>query len=51
MTGTGAEIVPVIAVDGRQVGAGVPGPVTKRLLDDFRRLRVRDGVKVEYAAV
>ncbi len=51
MTGTGAEIVPVIAVDGRSIGAGVPGPVTKRLLDDFRRLRVRDGVKVEYAAV
>lgn len=51
MTGTGAEIVPVIAVDGRPIGAGVPGPVTKRLLDDFRRLRVRDGVKVEYAAV
>ncbi len=51
MTGTGAEIVPVIAVDGRRVGAGVPGPVTKRLLDDFRRLRVRDGVKVEYVAV
>jgi branched-chain amino acid aminotransferase len=51
MTGTGAEIVPVIAVDGRQVGDGTPGPVTKRLLDDFRRLRVRDGVKVEYATV
>jgi branched-chain amino acid aminotransferase len=51
MTGTGAEIVPVIAVDGRRVGEGVPGPVTNRLLDDFRRLRVRDGVKVEYAAV
>ena len=51
MTGTGAEIVPVIAVDGRKIGDGSPGSVTKRLLEDFRRLRVRDGVKVEYATV
>lgn len=50
MTGTGAEIVPVISVDGRTVGEGRPGPVTKRLLEDFRKLRVRDGVKVDYAA-
>lgn len=50
MTGTGAEIVPVISVDGRTIGEGRPGPVTKRLLEDFRKLRVRDGVKVDYAA-
>ncbi len=41
--GTAAEIVPVVEVDGRPVGAGKPGPVTKRLLDGFRELTKTDG--------
>lgn len=36
------ELLPVVRVDGAPVGAGVPGPVTRRLLDDFRR-SVREG--------
>lgn len=43
VTGTAAEIVPVVEVDGRPVGAGKPGPVTKRLLDGFRELTKTDG--------
>ena len=31
MCGTAAEITPIRSVDGRQVGAGKPGPVTRRL--------------------
>ena len=31
LTGTAAEITPVRSIDGRQVGAGEPGPVTRRL--------------------
>ncbi len=31
LTGTGAEIVPVVKVDGRVIGAGRPGPITRRL--------------------
>ena len=50
LTGTGAEILAVISVDGRQVGDGRPGPTTKRLLQSFRELRSRDGAKVDYAA-
>ena len=50
LTGTGAEIMPVIAVDGRVVGTGKPGPVTKRLLDAFRKRRTQDGIPVPYAA-
>jgi len=50
LTGTGAEIVPVISVDGRQVGTGKPGATTMKLLDMFRELRVRDGHKVAYDA-
>ncbi len=36
LTGTGAEIVPVISLDGRKVGNGRPGPVTHKLLKAFR---------------
>lgn len=38
MTGSGAEIVPVTRIDGRTIGAGVPGAVTERLRGAFRRL-------------
>ena len=36
MTGSGAEVMPIISVDGRVVGDGKPGPVTLRLLEGFR---------------
>jgi len=48
LTGTGAEIVPVISVDGRQIGDAKPGPMTLDLLARFRKLRVRDGHSVVY---
>ncbi len=51
LTGTGAEIVPVVSVDGRQVSDGRPGPITRSLIADFTELRVRDGVRVQYDAV
>jgi branched-chain amino acid aminotransferase len=40
--GTAWEILPVAYVDGLQVGAGEPGPVTTRLSEDYARL-VRGG--------
>jgi branched-chain amino acid aminotransferase len=49
LTGTGAEIMPVISVDGRKVGTGRPGAITKRLLEEFRKRRTQDGVPVPYA--
>jgi branched-chain amino acid aminotransferase len=48
LTGTGAEIVPVICVDGRRIGDGKPGPITKRLLADFQVLRTQDGIRVPF---
>jgi len=48
LTGTGAEIVPVVSIDGRQIGSGKPGTITLDLLDRFRKLRVTDGHKVSY---
>jgi len=50
LTGTGAEIMPVIAIDGREIGNGKPGMATNRLLARFRELRVTDGRKVDYEA-
>jgi len=40
MTGTGAEIMPVTKIDGRLIGSGEPGPATKRLIEEFRKLVV-----------
>ena len=50
LTGTGAEIIPVTKIDGRQIGEGKPGPKTKLLIERFQDLRVRVGHKVDYEA-
>ncbi len=46
LTGTGAEIVPVIEVDGRGVGDGKPGKVTLAVLEAYRALTRQIGVPV-----
>ncbi len=38
LTGTAAEIIPVIKIDGRQVADGKPGPIVRRLLESFKKL-------------
>lgn len=38
LTGTAAEIAPIRSLDGRQIGAGPIGPVTRTLMDRFRAL-------------
>ena len=38
LTGTGCEVIPVVAVDNWQVGDGKPGPITKRLHAAFNEL-------------
>ncbi len=38
LTGTAAEVVPVVKVDSRTIGDGTPGPVTRRLIEQFQRL-------------
>ena len=46
LTGTGAEVIPVVKLDGRQIGSGKPGPVTRQVLEAFR-LRVRtEGTRI-----
>ena len=38
LTGTAAEVVAVVSLDGRKIGSGEPGPVTQDLLARFRAL-------------
>ncbi|MEW9501449.1 branched-chain-amino-acid transaminase [Jeotgalibacillus marinus] len=46
LTGTAAEVIAVVKVDGRSIGTGKPGVITNELLKAFRDLVVDDGVKV-----
>src|SRR5438477_11845833 len=41
LTGTAAEVVSVTKLDGRVIGSGQPGPVTKELAKRFKALAIR----------
>jgi len=43
MTGTAAEVVPVVNLDARPIGDGTPGKVTMELYDRFREFVKKDG--------
>ncbi len=43
ITGTAAEIVPVVAVDGRPIGAGAVGPYTKEIMAAYQTLVHTEG--------
>lgn len=45
LTGTAAEIIPVVKVDGRMIGTGKPGKLTLALMKKFKELTAKDGVK------
>jgi branched-chain amino acid aminotransferase len=38
LTGTGAELIPVTKIDGRVIGTGKPGSVTKQLVKEYHAL-------------
>jgi len=37
LTGTGAEVIPVTKIDGRAIGTGKVGPITRQLVEAFRQ--------------
>ena len=43
LTGTGAEIVPVVKIDGRVIGAGKPGLITRKLVMEYHALTKNSG--------
>jgi len=46
LTGTAAEVIPVVEVDGRKISKGVPGEYTKKIIKKFRELAASSGVRV-----
>jgi branched-chain amino acid aminotransferase len=45
LTGTAAEVIPVVKVDGRIIGQGKPGKSTLNLMKKFKELTAKNGVK------
>lgn len=45
LTGTAAEIIPVVNVDGRIIGTGKPGKLTLSLMKKFKDLTKKEGVR------
>ena len=46
LTGTAAEIIPVISLDKRLIGSGAPGPETARFIARFRELTQASGTPI-----
>ena len=46
LTGTAAEVIPVVRLDNRVIGDGLPGAVTRRLIECFHGLTASTGVAI-----
>ena len=46
LTGSGAEVIPVVKLDGREIGTGKPGPITQSILESFRRRVLVEGTRL-----
>src|SRR5947199_542757 len=46
LTGTAAEIIPVVTADGRVIGNGKPGPISTRMIGLFRELTSETGTPI-----
>lgn len=46
LTGTAAEVIPVIKADGRMIGTGKPGPITGQIIAGFRKLTRETGTPI-----
>jgi branched-chain amino acid aminotransferase len=46
LTGTAAEVIPVVSLDRRTIGTGQPGPLTRRFIDAFKQLAHSTGTPV-----
>jgi branched-chain amino acid aminotransferase len=45
-TGTAAEVAPITWVDGRTIGSGKPGPVTRQLMAAFKVVTEKEGYPI-----
>jgi len=46
LTGTAAEAIPVVEVDGRKIGTGEPGSVTAKIIAGFRKRAMSEGTPI-----
>ena len=46
LTGTAAEVIPVVEIDDREIGSGEPGAYTKQLIEKFRDLANNTGTPI-----
>jgi branched-chain amino acid aminotransferase len=46
LTGTAAEVIPVIKADGRLIGSGKPGPISARMIARFREMTRETGTPI-----
>ena len=46
VTGTAAEIAPIVEIDGRKIGDGKPGRITRLLMEEFKKLTEVEGVPI-----
>jgi branched-chain amino acid aminotransferase len=46
LTGSGAEVIPVVKLDGREIGNGKPGLITQQVLAAFRKRVLVDGTRI-----
>ncbi len=46
LSGTAAEAIPVVKVDGRTIADGKPGPVTKKITEAFKELIKTEGTEI-----
>lgn len=46
VTGTAAEVAPVTKIDGRVIGGGKPGPITRDLIEGFKEMTQNSGTPI-----
>jgi branched-chain amino acid aminotransferase len=46
LTGTAAEMIPVVKADGRPIGTGKPGPLTAQIIERFREMTRETGTPI-----
>ncbi len=46
LTGTAAEVIPVVKIDDREIGSGKVGDITKSLMAEFSRIAKIEGEKI-----
>jgi branched-chain amino acid aminotransferase len=46
LTGTGAEIIPMVKLDSREIGDGKPGPLTAKFIEAFHKLTQSGGTPI-----